>query len=107
MLHRQFTIWAEQSNEDTVELIAVDGVLEIKDQLKQYVDRGESLEPMNLLAFFLDTYETDAVGGATPETSSKTKPGPKAKERIAYLEGSGHGSKRRMVRNEGHETIPN
>jgi hypothetical protein len=56
MLHRQFTIWAEQSNEDTVELIAVDGVLEIKDQLKQYVNRGESLEPMNLLAFFLDTY---------------------------------------------------
>jgi hypothetical protein len=107
LLHRQFTIWAKQSNEDTVELIAVDGVLEIKDQLKQYVNRGESLEPMNLLGFFLNTYETDAVGGATLETSSKTKPGPKAKERIGYLEGSGHGSKRRMVRNEGHETIPN
>ena len=43
--------------EEIVSIRAVDGVLAIQDDLKDYVDRGSALDNMNLLDFFLNTYD--------------------------------------------------
>jgi len=75
--------------------------LEIKDQLKDYVDRGAALAEMGLLQFCLDTYETQ------PKIFSQSGRGRQPKNRIPYLEGTGHGSKCRVIKDPGHETMPN
>ena len=75
--------------------------MQIKDQLKQYVDRGVDLAHSNLLDFFLDTYEGDLL---PPSESGR---GRKPNKRVPYLEGTKHGSKCRVVRSVGHETMPN
>ncbi|KIM74273.1 hypothetical protein PILCRDRAFT_92659 [Piloderma croceum F 1598] len=91
----------EADDSDFVELTTVRGILEIKDQLKEYIDRGLALSTTCLLNFFLNTYEWDK----TKVSSSGT--GHKPNERVPYLEGTGHGRKCRVVRTAGHETIPN
>jgi hypothetical protein len=84
-----------------VQLTTVEGTLEIKDQLKEYVDRGPALAEMNLLQFCLDTYETDQTAFSDSGRGRKPKP------RIQYLEGTGHGTKCRVIKGDGHETMPN
>ena len=44
-----------------VELTVNEGVIEVKDQLKEYVDRGARLADYCLLDFFLNTYEADIL----------------------------------------------
>jgi hypothetical protein len=84
-----------------VQLTTVEGTLEIKDQLKEYVDRGPALAEMGLLQFSLDTYETDQT------VFSDSGRGRKPKPRFPYLEGTGHGTKCRVIKGVGHETMPN
>src|SRR5882672_9973845 len=70
--------------EDIVTITVVDGALSIRDDLKEYADRGSQLHDMNLLDFFLNTYETD---GLQSSTSSR---GRKPSKRIPYMDGTGH-----------------
>lgn len=72
-----------------------DGQLELRDQLKDYVDRGLDLEDTNFLDFFLNTY---------PERSPSISP---INQRVPYISGSGREGKSRVVRTSGHETMPN
>ena len=44
-----------------VELTVNEGVIEVKDQLKEYVDHGARLADYCLLDFFLNTYEADIL----------------------------------------------
>ena len=88
---------------DCVQILVVDGVLEIKDQLKNYVDCGPALANFSLLEFFLNTYKTDTPGSIESENLH----GHHTKERIPYLEGTAHNKKYRVVRGEGHESMPN
>ena len=88
--------------EETVNLKAVDGVLTIQDDLKDYVDRGTALEDVNMLNFFLNTYERDLV---VPSTVGG--PGRPQSVRVPYLEGTGHGKRCQVIRSAGHETMPN
>jgi len=44
-----------------VELTVNKGVIEVKDQLKEYVDRGAHLADYCLLDFFLNTYKADIL----------------------------------------------
>ena len=37
--------------------------IKIKDQTQEYVDRGDDLENMNYLDFFLETYDRDCIVG--------------------------------------------
>jgi hypothetical protein len=75
-------------------------VLTIKDDLKDYVDRGAALAGCNFLDFFLNTYEGEIL--APPATNRGRKPN----ERVPYLENTGHGTKCRVIRTTGHETMP-
>ena len=56
---------------------------------------------MNLLDFFLNTYEGDLL------TVTPSKRGRKPNEREPYRPGTGHDKKCRVFRGEGHETMPN
>ncbi|KIM85985.1 hypothetical protein PILCRDRAFT_776043 [Piloderma croceum F 1598] len=87
--------------DDTVQIASVAGTLQIKDQIKEYMDQGGALEDMSFLQFCLDTYETEE------KPPSDNGCGRKAKERIPYLEGTGHGKKCRVIKGIGHETMPN
>ena len=78
--------------EETVNLKAVDGVLTIQDDLKDYVDRGTALEDVNMLNFFLNTYERDLV---VPSTVGG--PGRPQSVRVPYLEGTGHGKRCQVI----------
>lgn len=73
----------------------VDGQLELRDQLKDYVERGVELENSNFLEFLLNTYA---------EKSSSMSP---VNQRVRYIQGSGREEKCRVVRTIGHETMPN
>jgi hypothetical protein len=84
-----------------VELTTVEGVLEIKDQLKEYIDRGPELATTCLLDFFLNTYERDKTRTPTTGTSHQLN------ERVPYLQNTGHGCRCRVVQTAGHETMPN
>jgi hypothetical protein len=84
-----------------VELTTVEGVLEIKDQLKEYIDRGPELATTCLLDFFLNTYEREKTRTPTTGTSRQLN------ERVPYLQNTGHGCRCRVVRTAGHETMPN
>lgn len=87
--------------EEIVSIRAVDGVLAIQDNLKDYVDRGSALDNMNLLDFFLNTYDgamtVPRMGGAGRPQS----------ERVLYLEGTSHSNRCRVIRTDRHETMPN
>jgi len=64
----------------------IDGVLEIKDQLKEYVNRGQGLAESNLLDFFLNTYERDQ---SKTDIQTPSSLGRKPNDRVPYLEGTG------------------
>ena len=86
--------------DETINLTAVDGVLTMQDDIKDYMDRGPQLAFMSFLDFFLNTYEANAK---EPSISGR---GRKPNERVRYLEGTGHGDKCRVLRTHGHETMP-
>lgn len=72
-----------------------DGILELRDQLKDYAERGTYLETSNFLEFFLNTY---------PEREISKSP---VNKRVPYIQGSGREHKSRIVRTPRHETMPN
>jgi hypothetical protein len=70
-----------------VTMTAVEGTLTIKDDLKDYVDKGTALAKCNFLDFFLNTYDGELL---PPSASNR---GRKPNERVPYLENTGHGTK--------------
>ena len=42
-------------------ITTIDGMLTVKDDLKEYVDCGVVLEDYNLLDFFLNTYDSEEL----------------------------------------------
>jgi hypothetical protein len=84
-----------------VELTVNEGIIEVKDQLKEYVNCGARLADYCLLDFFLNTYEANIL---KPSASGLGRP---SNERVPYLEGTGHGNKSRVIRSAGPETMPN
>jgi hypothetical protein len=75
---------AQFEDDNTVKLITVDGILGVKDQMKEYVDCGPGLMESNFLDFFLNMYE----GNQANELTSTT--GRTYNKRVPYQEGTGH-----------------
>lgn len=74
-----------------------------KDQAQEYMDRGDDLQDMNYLDFFLETYDGESL--PTIDLDDK-KVGPKASQRSPYRPDRNHGTKCRIFRRTGHETLP-
>jgi hypothetical protein len=74
----------------------------MKDQVREYIDRGDALEHCSYLHYFLDTYD------APPSRRRRrsTGVGRPLNKRIPYREGSNRQSHCRIVRSPGHETMP-
>lgn len=70
------------------------GQLVLRDQLKDYSQRGRELENFSFLEFSLNTYQ-----------ESKHVENPR-NQRVHYIEGSGREHIARIVRSHGHETMP-
>lgn len=77
-----------------------DGRLQIKDQVHEYIFRGDSLESSCYLDYFLDTYDGKTV---KPKTSNRGRP---PSDRVLYRDGYGKIGHCRILRQPGHETMP-
>ncbi|KAF8816193.1 hypothetical protein BYT27DRAFT_7248501 [Phlegmacium glaucopus] len=95
--------------------IAMDaGVITLKDQLHEYMYRGQEVSDMNLLTFLLETY--DGKGAKEDDRGENddivsvdddlTRPGRRRNRRVAYREGFNKTGRCRVFRTEGHETLP-
>lgn len=87
----------------------VDGILTKKDQVRDYMYRGDGLERYNFLDLFLNTYDGLPVNEGVDEDDrepSRLRRGPRTHQRFPYREGSGKGRRCRVIRSEGHETVP-
>jgi len=79
----------------------VDGKLQMRDLLKDYADRGETMESWNLFEFARETYEAKVIPLPADPSSRE---GPR-NERIPYHVQSGRSDRCRVLRTPGHETI--
>ena len=78
----------------------LEGNLHVKDQVLEYIDRGDALQNWSYLDFFLGTYD----GKNLPQrTSARGRP---ASLRVPYQMGSGRDGHCRIVRASEHETMP-
>ena len=101
-------------------ITAVDGTLELKDQLRDYKYRGEESAHMNFFDFMLETYEgsmevnADVSGpdqnaddenndDETPRSRGRGRP---LSARIPYQDEARKGKRARIQRSKGHETLP-
>ncbi|KAJ7431847.1 hypothetical protein B0H11DRAFT_1941243 [Mycena galericulata] len=108
----------ESDHDPAVRLKVVDGAFVLKDQLKEYTDRGEALESMNYYDYHVDTYDGKPLkkDGAQEEEDGGQDDavlpdeeirgaGRPASKRIPYLASS----KRkgcRVLRSKNLETLP-
>ena len=76
--------------------------LKLKDQTRDYIDRGDDLQHMSYLDFFLDTYEGETV----QVLDGEHRGGCKQSDRSPYRPETGHDNKCRVLRQPGHETLP-
>ncbi|KAF8804157.1 hypothetical protein BYT27DRAFT_7302151 [Phlegmacium glaucopus] len=91
----------------------VDGVIALKDQLHEYMFRGEEMIELNLFTFVLDTYDTKAehtakdIGNEDATFGNEGRGfGRPRNRRIAYRQGFDKCGHTRVFRTEGHETLP-
>ena len=77
----------------------IDGRLEVKDSLRDYILRGDVLESWGYFNFLLGTYD----GKKKNDTSSHGRP---TNTRVFYRDDEKRGNRCRIVRSEGHETMP-
>lgn len=78
----------------------VDGHVKIKDQICDYVQRGDALESWSYLDFFLDTYD-----GKASEESTTIRGRPR-NVRVPYHDSSVRNGHVHIIRSPGHETMP-
>ena len=76
--------------------------LKLKDQTRDYIGRGDDLQHMSYLDFFLDTYKGETV----QVLDGEHRGGRKQSNRSPYRPETGHGNKCRVLRQPGHETLP-
>lgn len=78
----------------------VNGHVQLKDQMRDYINRGNALEEWSYLDFFLGTYD-----GKIREQNTSAR-GRTANTRVPYLENCGRDGHARIIRSAGHETMP-
>ncbi|RDB25791.1 ATP-dependent DNA helicase RRM3 [Hypsizygus marmoreus] len=79
-----------------------DGEIQVRDQLKEYQYRGDALEDLCFLDFFLETYE----GSIRDEDNRPTTASRPRSCRVPYKPGAGKAKTCRVIRGKGHETLP-
>ncbi len=78
----------------------VEGQLMVKDQVREYVDRRDALENWSYLDYFLGMYDGKTL-------KDRTGPrGCKANTRVPYRENRNRNGHCRVIRPDGHETMP-
>jgi hypothetical protein len=104
---------ATANEERTHTITMVSGVMTLKDQLHEYMFRGEELAEMNLLSFVLDTYDAKGdQGNDVPDPQQelgnvRTRScGRIPNHRVPYRQGFNKIGRCRVFRTEGHETLP-
>ncbi|RDB17999.1 ATP-dependent DNA helicase RRM3 [Hypsizygus marmoreus] len=95
----------EKPHEPAQRVVVEDGELRVKDQVKDYRYRGEALLDSNYLDFFLNTYEgrLDSHSDTSGETTTQRT----ISERVPYQLEAEKGTRCRIIRGAGHETLPN
>ena len=81
----------------------VAGAIALKDQLHEYMYRGEEMAGMSLLFFVLDTYDAKAEHINDVDTRRRGRP---LHERVLYRQGFERTGRCRIYRTAGHETLP-
>lgn len=90
-----------------VRLEVVDDQLVLRDQIKQYSSRGQRLQTMSFLFFFIETYEESSSKSADREQENEVSPkGRPRSERVLNTPESGRTAVCRVIRQAGHETLP-
>ena len=78
----------------------VDGHVHVKEQITEYVKRGDLLENWSYLDFFLGTYDGKCL---KEKTTKRGRPG---NTRVPYQDSYNHPGRCRVIRSPGHETMP-
>ena len=86
--------------DEMLRLSMVDGQLQPVSQLRDYANRGPSLEELSLWEFFRDTYK-----GLKLRSASNGKNPSHASDRSIFMNDTGDASTCRVVCKKGHETI--
>lgn len=84
----------------------VDDQLVLRDQLKQYASRGPTLTDMSFFSFFIETYEESNTRKRPVDNVEGVHRGRPRSERVPYIPGSGRDKLCRVIRQAGHETLP-
>jgi len=96
------------STSEETSTILMTNQIELKDQLRDYQMRGQSLQPLNLYEFIVNTYEDilqdDYMDIDT--TQNHRRRGRPRNRRIAYLPEAEKPNKCRVERTAGHEILP-
>ena len=78
----------------------VEGKLRVKDQVREYMDRGDALESCSYLDYFLNTYD------GKPSKEKTSTYGRRPNVRVPYRDGSDRQGRCRIIKAAGHETMP-
>jgi hypothetical protein len=108
------TATPEGTEERSHIITMVSGVMTLKDQLHEYMFRGEEMADMSLLTFLLDTYDTKSDQVNDDDPASHNQPselrartsGRIPNQRVAYRQGFNRVGRCRVFRTNGHETLP-
>ena len=92
---------------DYIHVTITDGQLTLRDQLKEYMDRGKLLMGYSFLEYFINTYDTDDSGGKANVEHKEGGPSCPHNERVAYKEGCSHDNHCQIICSQGHKTLPN
>ena len=79
----------------------VQGKLQMKDQVQEYIDRGDALETWSYLDYFLGMYD-----GYVLKEQVSCQHGQTPNMRVPYREGANWDGHCCIIRSAGHETIP-
>jgi hypothetical protein len=100
--------WANRKEQaDYLCVTVTDDQLMLKDQLKEYADRGRPLAGYNFLDYFINTYDTDDAGRKMITVNREGGCSHPHNERVAYKEGTGRDNCCQIICSQGHETLPN
>lgn len=95
---------SDNINERPHAIAMVTGEITLKDQLHEYMFRGDEMSEMSLLSFVLDTY--DAKAEEDDGTRGNYRTGRPPNRRVHYRQGFLKKGRCRVFRTPGHETLP-
>ncbi|KAJ3562055.1 hypothetical protein NP233_g9813 [Leucocoprinus birnbaumii] len=93
--------YATQEREGIHTIQMQDGIIRVNDQLGDYMARGEGLEGYSFFDFVVETYD----GRWIADEDNSTRRGRRPNERVRYR-GDERAGRCRVLRSEGHETLP-